>query len=200
MCAECSNKTAIVKGYNQPVRVCNDCYPHCVTSEPTLPTDDALPNVSALDGQNELDLAFPPQSPTHFHHWVLIPSDPHYNQTIRKAFYYERTPNMTLFLSLLDLIENKKLAAAFILDCCRTVSLQLMPDSTYSDEIDHNFVIELVTVCLSVSKAHIERLSKTTGLISYHNLLILIYLYDWFYLCAFQVDREPFDECQAEVR
>ena len=149
MCHECSNRTAVVKGYNQPVRVCNDCYPHCF-SDSTLQTDDALPNIPTLDGQNDPDTAFPPLSPTHLHHWVLIPSDPHYNLTIRKAFYYNRTPNTTLFLSLLDLIKNKKLAAAFILDCCRTVSLQLMPDSTYSDEIDHNFVIELVNVCVCV--------------------------------------------------
>lgn len=131
------------------MRVCNDCYPHC-TSDSALQTDDVPPNISVLDGQNDPDPAFPSLSPTHLHHWVLIPSDPHYNQTIRKAFYYERVPNTTLFLSLLDLIKNKKLAAAFILDCCRTVSLQLMPDSTYSDEIDHNFVIELVNVCMCV--------------------------------------------------
>jgi hypothetical protein len=132
------------------VRVCNDCYPHCTSADSALQADDAPPNISALDGQNDPDSAFPPLSPTHLHHWVLIPSDPLYNQTIRTAFYYERTPNTTLFLSLLDLIKNKKLAAAFILDCCRTVSLQLMPDSTYSDEIDHNFVIELVNVYVCV--------------------------------------------------
>lgn len=98
--------------------------------------------MATLDGNADPDVTFPPLSPTHLHHWKLIPDDPHYNQTVRKAFYYERTPNTTLFLSLLDLIANKKHAAAFILDCCRTVSMQLMPDTTDSDEIDHNFVIE----------------------------------------------------------
>ena len=98
----------------------------------------------AADGLYEPDPGFPPLSPTHLHHWQLIPNDTLYNQNIRKAFYYERTPNTTLFISLLDLLDSKKLAAAFILDCCRTVSVQLMPDSTHSDEIDHNFVIESV--------------------------------------------------------
>lgn len=145
VCSSCSAKSAVVKGYNQHVRVCNDCYPHC-SADPQLSSDDVIPHMPTLDGQNELDLSYPPLSPTHFHNWKLIPSDPHFNQTVRKNFYYERTPNTTLFLSLLDLIDNKKLAAAFILDCCRTVSMQLMPNSTYSDEIDHNFVIELVSV------------------------------------------------------
>ena len=141
VCADCSTKIAVVKGYNQHVRVCDDCHPYC-TSNPQYSSDDVIPHLSTLDGVNELDPAFPPLSPTHLRHWKLIPNDPHYNLTVRKAFYYERTPNTTLFLSLLDLIENKKLAAAFILDCCRTVSMQLMPDSSYNDEIDHNFVIE----------------------------------------------------------
>ena len=134
------------------MRVCNDCYPRCSSESPAV-TDDNIPHLSKTDGLNDLDSAFPQLSPIHFHHWELIPTDPHYNDSIRKVFYYNRTPNTTLFLSLLDLIANKKLAAAFILDCCRTVSLQLMPDSAYSEEIDHNFVIGLVTVCMSILRS-----------------------------------------------
>ena len=84
-------------------------------------------------------------------HWrQLLPNDPLYNQNVRREFYYEHTPNTTLCLALADLMGDRRVSAAFLLDCCHTVSAQLVPDSQgrVNEEVDHYFVIGFV--CLFV--------------------------------------------------
>ena len=86
-------------------------------------------------------------------HWrQLLPNDPLYNQNVRREFYYEHTPNTTLCLALADLMGDRRVSAAFLLDCCHTVSAQLVPDSQgrVNEEVDHYFVIGSVAVCLFV--------------------------------------------------
>ncbi len=73
----------------------------------------------------------------------LEPSDKMANENLRHEFYFERTPNTALCLSLADLLVDKELAAMLILDCCHTVSAKLVPDSQgcVNAELDHHFVI-----------------------------------------------------------
>lgn len=75
--------------------------------------------------------------------YTLLPGDPMFNQNVRKEFCYERAPNTALFLSLVDLLVDKQVAAGFILDCCHTVSMQLVPNAQglVNEEVDHHFVI-----------------------------------------------------------
>jgi len=66
-----------------------------------------------------------------------------FNANVRKEFYYEKAPSTTLFLSMVDLVTDKKLAAEFILDRCHALSLQLVPNAQgmVNKEVDHHFVI-----------------------------------------------------------
>ncbi len=139
VCSGCSDHVSEVKGYNLPVRVCSECYKTFNTSEKlseTLPTAPPPFDISSLlpgsDYRNE-----------RIHNCTLLPKDPMFNQNIRREFYYERAPNTALFLSLVDLIVDKRVAAGFILDCCHTVSGQLVPNSQglVNEEVDHHFVI-----------------------------------------------------------
>lgn len=139
VCSECSAHLSEVKGYDVPVRVCNDCYKESKTSEnlsETLPTAHSAFEVrSLLPASNYRDETIC--------NYTLLPKDPVFNLSIRRDFYYERAPNTALFLSLVDLIVNKRVAAGFILDCCHTVSGQLVPNAQglVNEEVDHHFVI-----------------------------------------------------------
>ena len=74
----------------------------------------------------------------------LEPSDKMANENLRSEFYYERTPNTALCLSLADMLMDKELVARLILDCCHAVSAKLVPDSQgcVNAELDHHFVIK----------------------------------------------------------
>lgn len=76
-------------------------------------------------------------------YWRLLPGDSLFNQNIRRVFYYEQTPNTALCLALVDLMGDPAMAASYLLDCCHSVSAQLVPDShgRTNKEVDHYFVI-----------------------------------------------------------
>lgn len=139
ICSDCSAHLSEVKGYDVLVRVCNDCYKTFSTTEQipeTPPT--AHPDFdinSHVHGSSCRDEAIS--------NYTFLPKDAMFNQNIRREFYYERAPNTALFLSLVDLIIDKRVAAGFILDCCHTVSGQLVPNAQglVNDEVDHHFVI-----------------------------------------------------------
>ena len=163
VCAGCSSRLAPVEGYERPVRVCDNCYQHCVpqryaagifqtdtssfctriyTHTHTHSSDDA--QFTSVDGADPLDSLHPGLHSSSHRHWrQLLPNDPLYNQNVRKEFYYEHTPNTALCLSLADLMGDRRVSAAFLLDCCHTVSTQLVPDShgRVNEEVDHYFVI-----------------------------------------------------------
>ncbi len=114
-----------------PVRICDDCYKAFITSENFSEAPPTTPDVSS-NYRNQTIC-----------NCTLLPKDPMFNQNVRKEFYYERAPNTALFLSLVDLIVDKRVAASFILDCCHTVSGQLVPNAQglVNEEVDHHFVI-----------------------------------------------------------
>lgn len=135
-----------MKSYDVPVRVCDDCFELCVPSDrPKASEDASSSSLPTFDGTQEYsggeDNLGPQSSP--IRNYTLIPKDPMFNQNVRKEFYYERAPNTALFLSLVDMITDKRVAASFILDCCHSVSAQLVPDSQglVNEEVDHHFVI-----------------------------------------------------------
>ena len=144
VCANCSTHMESVKGYNQLVRVCDSC--HAVASgnssgvEASQSVQDGPEGVAASGyvGQDPAH-PYPYLNPT----YKLLPNDHAYNLNVRGEFYYERTPNTALCLSLADLMTSKRQAAGLILDCCHTVSAQLVPDTQgrVNEEIDHHFVI-----------------------------------------------------------
>jgi len=76
----------------------------------------------------------------------LVPGDYMANENHRTEFYYERTPNTALCLSLADMLADKELGARLVLDCCHAVSAKLVPDShgCVNAELDHHFVIKCV--------------------------------------------------------
>ena len=94
----------------------------------------------------DLGSVYPGLSTSPLHHWKLLPNDPLFNESIRKEFFYERTPNTALCLALVDLMSHMHVAAAYLLDCCHTVSAQLVPDpqGRVNEEVDHYFVIGYV--------------------------------------------------------
>ena len=77
------------------------------------------------------------------HPWSLIPNDSLFNQNLRREFFYESSPSISLCLSIIDLISNTQIGARFLLHCCHTVSMQLVPDDhgRVNEEIDHYFTI-----------------------------------------------------------
>ena len=94
--------------------------------------DDSVPN------------ALLTPSPTK--HWKLLYNDLLCNQNMRRSFHYKQTPNLSLALAIIDLMASKCGAAAFILDCCLTMSVRILPDSQgcVNAELDHDFVIGYV--------------------------------------------------------
>ena len=123
-----------------PVRVCDDCRKTCIlSSSETPPTSNPAVDIqtilSSCASQDDLT--------SHMRNFALLPKDTVHNKNVRQEFYYERAPNSALFLSLVDLIVDKRVAAEFILDCCHTVSGQLVPNSQglVNEEVDHHFVI-----------------------------------------------------------
>ncbi len=133
-----------VEGYNRAVRVCTTC--HGLFSPQNSPGENNPASSTRLDGnfthQDMYDQLEPVVAINQI--YKLIPADLMYNQKIRSEFYYERTPNTALCLSLADLLVDKRQAAGMILDCCHSVSAQLVPDSQgrVNEEVDHHFVIE----------------------------------------------------------
>ena len=75
--------------------------------------------------------------------WQLISKDSLFNQNLRKEFFYESSPSISLCLSIVDLITNARIGAKFLLHCCHSVSMQLVPDDhgRVNEEIDHYFTI-----------------------------------------------------------
>lgn len=146
MCATCSAHQDIVKGYDQQVRVCNMCHDTFQQQSNSESTQETLNRQEdgANGGPAHQDNA--PDMPTFNQSYKLVPNDLMYNQTVRRQFYYERTPNTALCLSLADLLVQKQQAAGVILDCCHTVSAQLVPDTMgrVNEELDHHFVIGCV--------------------------------------------------------
>ena len=61
----------------------------------------------------------------------------------RSEFYYEESPNWALCLTLVELLLSRGIAAAYLLDRCHSVSLQLVSDSRdhVNREVDQYFVI-----------------------------------------------------------
>lgn len=127
-----------VKGYDRVVRVCNSC--HNVFSPRNSSTDSTQ---GAAETPSAEDQTYPADLLCQNQRFKLLPTDLLFNQSMRKEFYYERTPNTALCLSLADLLLSKRQAAGVILDCCHTVSAQLVPDSQgrVNEEVDHHFVI-----------------------------------------------------------
>lgn len=138
-----------MKGYDRPVRVCESChtlfYPNSGSPENIQGTLEGGAVVAQVHAKHPVP--YPNQN------YKLIPNDLSHNLSVRSEFYYERTPNTALCLSLADLLEKKREAAGVILDCCHTVSAQLIPDSQgrVNEEIDHHFVIRYAVV-LSVEE------------------------------------------------
>jgi len=139
---------AQVKGYNRPVRVCENCHAHFYHRHGSSGLDDATTGTAA--GSNQEDTFTPyhtlsqlSQFFNSLYSFKLVRNDPMHNQNVRQEFYYERTPNTALCLSLADLLVSRRQAAGVILDCCHTVSAQLVPDSQgrVNEELDHHFVI-----------------------------------------------------------
>ena len=140
-----------VKGYEGLVRTCNQCHnlfsPHSSSSGAENAAGGQ--NVATLKQEGAISVSHAPDvsHPIQFHVlnplYKLVPSDLLFNQSLRSEFYYERTPNTALCLSLADLLVDKRQAAGVVLDCCHTVSAQLVPDSQgrVNEEIDHDFVI-----------------------------------------------------------
>ena len=118
-----------------------------ISSLPSILSSPSLLSTMS-DGDNDLfqgdavllDAHLTP-SPTR--QWKLLYKDPLCNQNMRKAFYYEQTPNLPLVLGIVDLMASKSDAATFILDCCLTMSVRILPDSQgrVNAELDHDFVI-----------------------------------------------------------
>lgn len=141
VCAGCSAHLDSVKGYDREVRVCNTCYS---LFSPQSSADNLQGTSYKPEGADHAqDPTQPPDLTFLNQNYKLVPMDLMYNQNVRKEFYYERTPNTALCLSLADLLVSKRQAAGVILDCCHTVSAQLVPDSMgrVNEELDHHFVI-----------------------------------------------------------
>lgn len=75
--------------------------------------------------------------------WSLISNDSLFNQNLRREFFYESSPSISLCLSIIDLISDTQIGARFLLHCCHSVSMQLVPDDhgRVNEEIDHYFTI-----------------------------------------------------------
>ena len=117
------------------------------SSSATTNTDNDL-----FHGDDILPNAHLTPSPTR--QWKLLDNDTFCNQNVRKGFYYEQTPNLPLALAIIDLMASRCRAATYILDCCLTMSVRILPDSQgrVNAELDHDFVIGYrgVRVCLGV--------------------------------------------------
>ena len=155
VCATCSSHNLEVKGYNRgPVRVCTGCYHlfsplsssetsghhhHGNTSDRGDGRNSIVP-IGGSEGEHMSSESFPPLQSR------LVPGDKMANENLRTEFYYERTPNTALCLSLADMLASKELGAQLVLDCCHTVSAKLVPDSQgcVNAELDHHFVIKYV--------------------------------------------------------
>ena len=140
VCANCSPHLDTVKSYDQPVRVCDTCHALSNASEGET-SETTAPDGNEGGMATNQDHNHPTQylNPT----YKLIPNDHLHNGSVRVEFYYERTPNTALCLSLADLMISKRQAAGLVLDCCHTVSAQLVPDlqGRVNEELDHHFVI-----------------------------------------------------------
>ena len=75
--------------------------------------------------------------------WHLIPKDTLFNQDLRREFFYDSSPSTSLCLSITDLISDKRIRAKFLLHCCHSVSLHLVPDDhgRVNEELDSYFTI-----------------------------------------------------------
>lgn len=140
-----------MKSYDRPVRVCDNC--HNLFSPNGSSTDNSKgishgKEAIGSSGVPAQDSTHPPDPPVLYQCYKLLPGDLMYNQNVRREFYYERAPNTALCLSLADLLLSKRQAAGVILDCCHTVSAQLVPDSLgrINEELDHHFVIGWVLI------------------------------------------------------
>ena len=157
VCAGCSSHMDTVRGYDRRVRTCDSCHdiisPHTSSSDTIQQPQaggvfDIAGNINVAGGvvndasNQESSYIQNTSSPLH-QNYKLILGDLMSNQSVRSEFYYERTPNTVLCLSLADLLMDKQQAAGLILDCCHTVSAQLVPDSLgrVNAELDHFFVI-----------------------------------------------------------
>ena len=71
----------------------------------------------------------------------------------RNDFSYENTPSSDLCLTLVDLIVSHAVAAEFLLDCCHSLSLQLVShsQSQLSREVDHYFIIRSAPVLIRLA-------------------------------------------------
>ncbi len=116
-------------------------------------------------GPPYLGSIYPALSSSPLQQWRLLPNDSLYNQNIRKSFYYERTPSTALCLALVDLMNNLRVEAAYLLDCCHTVSTQLIPDSQgyINVEVDQNFVIGLIQNLLHNAKLRFAEAGDSPG-------------------------------------
>ena len=130
-----------VTGYDRLVRVCDTCH-QFFSRGSSQNAPDRFDGTIALIGSTQ-DHTYPTNTLPLTHFYKLIPNDLMYNAKTRLEFYYERTPNTALCLSLADLLVDKRQTAGVILDCCHTVSAQLVPDTQgrVNEEVDHHFVI-----------------------------------------------------------
>ena len=105
-------------------------------------SSDDIPSVE-LDDDTDLAKLYPGLGLSSQFPWRLISQDAHFNQNLRQEFYYDVSPSTPLCLAIVDLIQDIRLGAGFILHCCHNVSIQLVPDDhgKVNEEIDHYFTI-----------------------------------------------------------
>nr|AHH02828.1 zinc finger FYVE domain-containing protein 26 [Danio rerio] len=144
VCHSCSSKKMAVAGFDEPVRVCDQCYNFFHTdSDEELEQGEVAGSPSSIDEVLNGVLSLPEVSRKQYR----LSPNPAENQQLKSEFYYEQAPSASLCVAILTLHSDHAACGQQLIDHCRSLSRKLT-----NPEVDARLLTDVMRQLLFSAK------------------------------------------------
>uniref|UniRef100_A0A8B9HD90 Zinc finger FYVE domain-containing protein 26 n=1 Tax=Astyanax mexicanus TaxID=7994 RepID=A0A8B9HD90_ASTMX len=156
VCHACSTRKMVVDGYEEPVRVCDQCYNFFhPDSDEELEQAEVAGSPVSMDGILDGVLSLP-EVPQKKYRLSPNPVD---NQQINSEFYYEQAPSASLCVAILTLHSDHAACGHQLIGHCRSISHKLT-----NPEVDARLLTDVMQQLMFSAKLMFVRAGRSQDL------------------------------------
>ncbi|XP_050981696.1 zinc finger FYVE domain-containing protein 26 [Labeo rohita] len=143
VCHSCSSRKMVVEGFEEPVRVCDECYNFFHTDSDEELEQGEAGSPASVDGVLNGVLSLPEVPRKQYR----LSPNPAENQQLKNEFYYEQAPSASLCVAIMTLHSDHAACGQQLIGHCRSLSRKLT-----NPEVDARLLTDVMRQLLFSAK------------------------------------------------